>query len=987
VRPLLRDALPTVIEQPARLAGLAIDGDLITRLVADTDGGEALPLLAYTLSQLADGMGRGGTLRMSRYEELGGVHGTLTRQANAALEDAMAASGRSGEQVIRGLLGLVTVDEQGRPTRRRVPYAELAPEVSAELPPFVERRLLTTDTADGHSVVEVAHEAFLSAWAPLAQAVKDNSAALRARRGIEQAAEDWCEAKRASARLWERGQLAAALADTGARINGDGDRGGTSAGWKRHMPRRHRELVTQRVALSRRAQEFMQASIRWDRRRRARSTTVLALLLVLSVTAAVIAVVQLQAAEQGQRLATARLLMDRAEAILGVDPRTALRLGEAAADLHPDPETRSDLSQLMLDTHYAGTLTGHNDQLYSMAFSPDGRTLATASADKTVILWDVTDPSHPQPRGTPLTGHTREVYSVAFAPDGRTLATASADKTVILWDVTDPSHPQRPGTPLTHTEEVYSVAFAPDGRTLATAGPSDNLILWDLTDPTRPQAIGQPLPGSQRVAFAPEVLATGSYEGVILWDLTDPAQPQPIGKPLTDSFEGQRSVAQPVVPLAFAQNGQVLAARNADNAVILWDLRDPAQPQTIGQPLPSSAFSGAFAPDGHTLATSNADGTASLWNLTEIPPSIGQPLTGRVEANGSVSYSTVTSLAFSPDGQTLATGGNGILWDISDPNRPQALDQPRLDDDNVLSVAFAPDGRTLATASVYKEVMLWDLTDPARPQPIGGSLPNSDWVFSVAFAPDGRTLAIAGGYGVILWDVTDPARPQPIGAPLTLHTNVVHSVAFAPDGRTLATAGADQTVILWDVTDPARPQTVGAPLTGHTDIVNQVTFAPDGHILASASDDGTVILWDLTDPAQPQTLGGPLADHSGSVQGVAFAPDGHTLATKGDSEMILWDLTDPARPQTLGAPLPDGDSGAVAFAPDGHTLAVSGDGIVLRGMRSLEALRDRPLERACRITNGGLSADEWAHFAPGLPYRDSCHHTHARPDPLAPSGS
>ena len=116
-----REALPAVIEEPARLAGIAIDDGLVARLVADTGGGEALPLLAYTLEQLAEGVGRGGRLLTSRYEQLGGVQGTLTRQADAALAEAMAVGGRSRMSWSRDLLRLVTVDEQGHPTRWRLP--------------------------------------------------------------------------------------------------------------------------------------------------------------------------------------------------------------------------------------------------------------------------------------------------------------------------------------------------------------------------------------------------------------------------------------------------------------------------------------------------------------------------------------------------------------------------------------------------------------------------------------------------------------------------------------------------------------------------------------------------------------------------------------------------------------------------------------------------------------------------------------------------
>ncbi|MGH3887879.1 MAG: TIR domain-containing protein [Pseudonocardiaceae bacterium] len=279
VRPLHREALRAVIEGPARLAGIGVDADLVARLVADTDSGEALPLLAFTLAQLADGIPRGGRLSGGRYEQLGGVQGALTRRAEEALAAAVAAGGRSSGEVIAGLLRLVTIDEQGRPTRWRVIRDELAQPLPAEWDAFVARQLLITDTENGSVVVSVAHEAFLSAWPPLAQAITATESALRARRAVEQAATEWHSNGRPTDRLWERGQLAAAVADTGARIDaGRRSAAGIPAGapprrgLARWLPRRHRALVTDRVDLSPTARTFLHASIRRDRYRRRRAT-------------------------------------------------------------------------------------------------------------------------------------------------------------------------------------------------------------------------------------------------------------------------------------------------------------------------------------------------------------------------------------------------------------------------------------------------------------------------------------------------------------------------------------------------------------------------------------------------------------------------------------------------------------------------------------------------------------------------------------------
>lgn len=297
----------------------------------------------------------------------------------------------------------------------------------------------------------------------------------------------------------------------------------------------------------------------------------------------------------------------------------------------------------------------------------------------------------------------------------------------------------------------------------------------------------------------------------------------------------------------------------------------------------------AFHPDGRTLASSG-DITARLWDLAARQTTT--VLTGEAE---------VTSMALSPDGRTLAVAGSDgtvTLWAIAT-GQITDLTGPG---DWVRSVAFSPDGCALATtetqrwqpgqgrpgADTTSTIRLWDLaTGQAATL---SSVPGSYGGQAVAFHPSGRTLA--GGMGM---DGTirllDPATGQV--TTLTGHTSPIEAAAFSPDGRTLATGSTDATIRLWDL---ATGQTT-TTLTPHGGYVVSVAFSPDGRTLASAGTDNTVRLWDPATGQATATLFG----HTEFVTSVAFSPDGHTLATGSmDKTVRLWTLALPARDAERG---------------------------------------------------------------------------------------
>jgi WD40 repeat protein len=274
----------------------------------------------------------------------------------------------------------------------------------------------------------------------------------------------------------------------------------------------------------------------------------------------------------------------------------------------------------------------------------------------------------------------------------------------------------------------------------------------------------------------------------------------------------------------------------------------------------------------------------------------------------------VTSVAFSPDGHRIVSGGNDATLRLWDAGTGQPIGAPLAGHtDWVTSVAFSPDGHRIVSGSKDRTLRLWDA---GTGQPIGAPLAgHTDLITSVAFSPDGHRIISGGNDATLrLWDA---GTGQPIGAPLTGHTSTVTSVAFSPDGHRIVSGSVDHTVRLWNA-DTGQP--VGQPLAGHRGYVTSVAFSPDGHRIVSGSDDNTLRLWDA---GTGQPVGAPLIGHSNWVTSVAFSPDGHRIVSGSLDQMVrLWDAgTGPP----VGAPLIGHSDwvASVAFSPDGHRI-VSG---------------------------------------------------------------
>ncbi|RKU06972.1 hypothetical protein C6501_18080 [Candidatus Poribacteria bacterium] len=610
-------------------------------------------------------------------------------------------------------------------------------------------------------------------------------------------------------------------------------------------------------------------------------------------------------------------------------------------------------------------LTGHKDNINSITYSPVDQTLASASSDKTIRLWD----THTGALKAILIGHTSTVTSVSFSPDGQMLASGSSDGTIRLWN------PVTWESKSISTEHNYGngiiVVFSPDGRTLASKS-GYQIYLWDTG--TRKLIMGlQDMYWAAPVVFSPDgqTFTSSSRKGIHLWH-TD------TGK-LRHILSGRSDVDRYCI--RFSPDGTTLASHYWRNTVLLWDVATGELKATLagnwgnrigsiafspdGRILASSSYSEIdlwdaatgkqkttlmgegsfnqlmFSPNGQILATINISGI-KLWDINTKnfqDPELRCTITGYTPR--------VHSIAFSPDGKTLASGyerENIRLWDVSSGNVKQVFTGHPYQL-SVQSVAFSPNGKTLASLSISTqssdskaEILLWDvdtgkyrMTLKGHGKDIGeGSSCHSS---SVAFSPDGKTLVSGSSDGTVrLWNIKTPKESSfeklrgvfsgYRKGVLKGHTDQVRSVAISPDGNTIASASFDKIIRLWDT----RTHELKASFNRHRKEVNCVIFSPDGRTLASADVSGTIFLWDPT-TTNLKTIFVADQEVNRSVMSLAFSLDGKTLAS-GGWNIHLWDINKHQLKTMFTGHR--GLVNSVKFSPDGKTLASgSADGTVL----------------------------------------------------------
>lgn len=531
------------------------------------------------------------------------------------------------------------------------------------------------------------------------------------------------------------------------------------------------------------------------------------------------------------------------------------------------------------------TLKGHSANVNSVRFIANGNTILSASSDNTIKIWDAAIGKEIQT----LTGHLASVNAAVSSPDGTIIVSTSHDNTLKLWDA---ANGKEINTLTGHSGPVFSAAFSPDGTSIVSVSSDKTLKLWDMTNLKGIITLKGHSGNVLSATYSPDgtsIVSTSDDKTLKLWDVAK-------GKVIR-TFKGHSG---PIGSAAFSPGGDVIVSASYDGTLKLWDIASGTEIRTL-KGHRSFVNSVAFSPDGSLIVSASHDGTLILWSTSS-----GEAM--RI-FNGH--FGPIVYPSFSISGNIIMSVSldNFLkIWDVISGSEKCTLKMPLFFSPfNICFPAFSPDGTSILSESDNYVLKLWDINSGKEVRTFKG---HSLFIKSVAFSPDGTTIVSASADNTLkLWDVHSGREKKT----LTGHSDSALSATFFPSGATILSASFDHTLKFWDVASGRAIKT----LTGHTGPVLSATFSPDGSIIVSASYDDTLKLWDSETGEEIRTLKG----HSQKVSSASFSPDGGFIVSASDDGTVrFWD----AETGKETAVLKDlGIARWAAFSSDGKHLYIA----------------------------------------------------------------